>query len=208
MGFVGVHFQTMLMYKAMFLKTNFIFYSLIFKWLQLTMILFMLSSTGVSYAAPKKAKEYQVKAVFLYNFANFIRWPRTAFGNYRAPFNICILGKDPFQQALDATVKNERVNRRAVKVKRLNNRFNTDGCQILFISRSKAAHLTRILKFVRKRPILTVSDIDDFVARGGMVQFFKYRRRIRFYIAPDILKKSGLKASANLLRVAKIVRHR
>jgi hypothetical protein len=194
----------------MFLKTNFIssFGSFIFKWLQLTLILFMLSHGSVSYAAPPIAPEYQVKAVFLYNFANFIRWPRTAFSNSHAPFNICILGDDPFQQDIDATVENEQVHRHAVKVKRLNNRFNTDGCQILFISRSKAAHFTRILNLIRKRPILTVSDIDDFVARGGMIQFFKYRKRIRFYIAPDTLKESELRASGNLLRVAKIVRRR
>ena len=192
----------------MFLKINFIFSSLIVKWLLVTMILFILNSTGVSYAAPQIVKEYQVKAVFLYNFANFIRWPHTAFRNSYAPFNICILGDDPFQQEIDVTVENEKINRHVVKVKRLNNMVNVDRCQILFISQSETAHFTTILQVIRKRPILTVSDIDDFVNQGGMIQFFKYRKRIRFYIAPNTLKKSGLRASGNLLRVAKIVRHR
>jgi len=192
----------------MFFKTNFIFCSFILKWLQFTIILLMLSHGGVSYAAPKIAQEYQVKAVFLYNFANFIRWPQTAFANPRAPFNICILGHDPFRPEIDIAVENEQVDRHVVKVKRLNSMVNVDRCQILFISQSEAANFTTILNFIHKRPILTVSEIDDFVTQGGMIQFFKYRKRIRFYIVPDTLKKSGLQASGNLLRVAKIVRHR
>ncbi len=194
--------------QDMLLKTNSIFYLFILKWLQFTMILFMLSHNGTSYATPQIAQEYQVKAVFLYNFANFIRWPQTAFANHQAPFNICILGLDPFQQEIDVTVKNEQINKHAVKVKRLNSMINVDWCQILFISRSEAAHFTTILNFIRKRPILTVSDIDDFVTKGGMIQFFKYRKRMRFYIAHNTIKESGLQASANLLRIAKIVPHR
>ena len=206
--FVSVHFKTIFISKTMFLKTNLIFYSFMIKWLQLTIILFMLSHGGVSFATPPIAEEYQVKAVFLYNFANFIRWSQTAFSHSQAPFNICILGNDPFQQEIDVTVENELVEKHAVKVKRLNNMLNIDICQILFISQSEASYFTTILNSIRKRPILTVSDIDDFVNQGGMIQFFKYRKRIRFYIAPDTLKESGLQASGNLLRVAKIVRHR
>ena len=205
-AFVSTHFKTILICKTMFLKTNFILGSFMIKWLQLTIILFMLS--GVSYATPPIAEEYQVKAVFLYNFANFIRWSQTAFSHSQAPFNICILGNDPFQQEIDVTVENEQVEKHAVKIKRLNNILNVDICQILFICQSEATYFTTILHSIRKRPILTVSDIDDFVNKGGMIQFFKYRKRIRFYIAPDTLEESGLQASGNLLRVAKIVPHR
>ncbi len=188
----------------MFLKTR--FYSFIFKRLLLfTMILCMLNYSDISHAASKKAKEYQVKAVFLYNFANFIKWPQTAFTNQQTSFNICILGRDPFKQNIDKMIKNEQVDKRAVRVKRIKNIKSVDRCQILFICKSEAANFTTILNIIRKHPILTVSDIKNFVERGGMIQFFKHRKRIRFYISPDILKKSGLYASANLLRVAKIV---
>ncbi len=185
----------------MFLKTNFIFY----KWLQFIIIISMFHGS-VSYATSQTAQEYQVKAVFLYNFANFVRWPQTTFTSQWTPFNICILGHDPFKQDIDVITENERVKKHAVKIKRLNSIVNVKKCQILFISRSETTHFTTIINIIRKYPILTVSDIDNFVTKGGMIQFFKHRKRIRFYIAPDTLKKSGLQANANLLRVAKIVR--
>jgi len=176
--------------------------------LQLIIILGLLSGNQISYAAPKVADEYQVKAVFLYNFANFIRWPSSAFSNRYTPFRICIYGDDPFREELDITIENERIGRHAVKVKRLNSMINVNNCQILFISQSKQAYFTKILTYVKQYPILTVSDIDDFAIQGGMIQFYKHGKRIRFYINPDSLKKVGLHASANLLRIARIVRTR
>ncbi len=46
-------------------------------------------------AAPS---EYQVKAVFLFNFGQFVEWPKDAFDTPQAPFVIGILGDDPFGQ--------------------------------------------------------------------------------------------------------------
>lgn len=184
----------------MFLKIK-----LIYKWRQLIILLFLLSSSLISHAAPI-AKEYQIKAVFLYNFANFIRWPYSVFTDYQAPFNICILGDDPFQEGIDVMVENEEVKGHVVKIQRLNNIVQVDSCQILFISQSEKFYLDQILYSLQQRPILTVSDMDNFVTQGGMIQFFEHNRRVRFYIAINTLKKAGLKASVNLLRIAKIVR--
>ncbi len=175
----------------MFFKTT--FYLNINKWLLLTMILCMFSYGDISHAGSLRAKEYQVKAVFLYNFANFIRWPQTVFTNQHAPFNICLVGHDPFRQSIDTIIKNEQINKRSVKIKRLKNMRNVGICQILYVSQSEAANLTVILNFVRKFPILTVSDINNFVIKGGMIQFFKHRKRIRFSIAPNTLKNKACK---------------
>lgn len=175
-------------------------------WLRLGIVLFLpLLSGNVSYAALPIAQEYQVKAVFLYNFANFIRWPQSAFAYSNAPFNICILGDDPFREELDVTVENEHVNKHVVKVQRLNNMTNVNMCQILFISQSEKSYLTDILTYLQQRPILTVSEIDNFVRQGGMIQFFKRGRRVRFAIDPKTVSEVGLYVSGNLLRIAKII---
>src|SRR2546430_3260611 len=46
-------------------------------------------------AAP--VSEYQLKAVFLFNFAQFVEWPPAALPGDSAPFVIGVLGKDPFR---------------------------------------------------------------------------------------------------------------
>src|SRR5437867_1187382 len=52
-------------------------------------------------------KEYQVKAVFLFNFAQFVEWPPAAFADDKSPIVIGILGDDPFGAYLDEVVRAE-----------------------------------------------------------------------------------------------------
>src|ERR1700685_4603397 len=56
-------------------------------------------NTSVLHAQQSKPAEYQVKAVYLYNFSKFVEWPATA--EKENSFAICILGRDPFGPALD-----------------------------------------------------------------------------------------------------------
>ncbi len=48
--------------------------------------------------------EYLVKAVMLYHFARFTKWPKDAFTDSDTPVRICVLGQDPFGPDLDSLV--------------------------------------------------------------------------------------------------------
>ena len=55
--------------------------------------------------------EYQVKAVFLFNFAQFVDWPSKAFPEPQTPLVIGVVGEDPFGPYLDETVRGEKDSR-------------------------------------------------------------------------------------------------
>ena len=150
-------------------------------------------------------KEYQVKAVYLFNFSKFTRWPTSAFSSSQAPIRICVLGKNPFDD-FGVLVKNKIVKGRKVTVAQLHDFRKANRCHILFVSKSEQGDQAAILAYTQQYPILTVSDIKNFVVRGGMIQFYIRGRKVRFMVDPDTLKEAGLSASANLLRVAKIVK--
>jgi len=61
--------------------------------------------------------EYQVKAVFVYNFSRFVEWPPQAFTAPDEPFVIGILGGDPFGERLDEAVRGERIDQHPLPVK-------------------------------------------------------------------------------------------
>ncbi|HVV02776.1 MAG TPA: YfiR family protein, partial [Puia sp.] len=46
------------------------------------------------------SREYELKAIFLYNFAQFVEWPPAAFSNNEAPLVIGVIGKNPFGDRL------------------------------------------------------------------------------------------------------------
>ncbi len=169
---------------------------------RILLIIIILSCWNLSHADLPVAKEYQIKSVFLYNFASFIKWPNTSFVNNN--FYICILGEDPFQQVIDITVENENISGRPIMVKRLDKLKKADICQILFVS--KTENTINILPIITNSPILTISDTDSFVEQGGMIQFFNRGKKIRFLINPDKVKSTGLYVSGNLLKIAKIYR--
>ena len=151
-------------------------------------------------------REYQIKAVYLYNFANFIKWPRATFESSSAPFQICVLGDDPFRTQLDLVVENEKIKGRVVKIQRIHYVEESDSCQIVFVSQSKQRYQAHIFAYLQQRPVLTVSDIENFATKGGMVQFYHRGNKIRFIIAPQAVRGAGLQASSRLLQIAKIVR--
>jgi hypothetical protein len=156
-------------------------------------------------AQTEAANEYQIKAVFLFNFTQFVEWPTTAFADSQEPIVIGILGDDPFGSYLDDTVRGEKVDNRALVVRRYRRAEDIDGCQILFISRSEAARTEQIIAQLKDRSILTVSDADGFGRRGGMVRFIAENSRIKLRINVVAAKAAGLTISSKLLRVAEIV---
>jgi len=172
------------------------------------LVLFILMTSSISYAIPPAAKEYQIKAVFLFNFVNFISWPDDAFDSSLSTFNICVLGEDPFGIFLDFTTEGQTAKGgRTLKIKRLKDNIqDVQTCHILFISHSEQHNLKSIFERIKNLPILTVSDIDNFVKKGGMVKFFSRNNKIRLGINPEAIKAEGLTANANLLNLSHIIR--
>jgi hypothetical protein len=149
--------------------------------------------------------EYRLKAVFLFNFAQFVEWPASAFPEPGTPLVIGVLGEDPFGAYLDETVRGERVDDRALTVRRYRRGEEIGACHILFISRSEQGHLDQLLDSLRGRSVLTVSDAERFASRGGMIRFVTEQNRIRLRVNLEAARAANLTISSKLLRPAQIV---
>jgi len=60
---------------------------------------------------------------------------------------------------------------------------------------------------LKKSPILTVSDGEQFAAQGGMVQFYRQDNKLRLMLDQQAIEVVGLKASAHLLSIAVLAQH-
>src|SRR5216110_545986 len=99
-----------------------------------------------------KASEAQVKAVFLFNFAQFVDWPPAAFPDPETPLVIGILGNDPFEGFLEQTIRGEQVRGRGLQVRRYHSLDEIKTCHILFISRPEGNRPEAILAGLRNWP--------------------------------------------------------
>lgn len=152
------------------------------------------------------SKEYQIKAVFLFNFAQFVKWPPAAFAHADEPFRIGILGDDPFDGFLDETVRDEKVNGHPVVIQRYSRAEEAKGCQVLFISRSESQRAENVLAGLKGKNILTVGDLEGFIKDGGVIRFLKEGNKIHFKINLQAAKRAHLSISSKVLRLAEIAR--
>lgn len=141
--------------------------------------------------------EYQVKAVYLFNFTRFVEWPDS--GAPAAPLTICVAATNPFGPALAETLRGEQVNGRPLEARVVVNQ--AAGCDVLFVPRG-VAHDT-YLRAARGRPVLTVGESPGFLAGGGMVNFVLEDGKVRFEIDANAAAGAKLRISSRLLRLAR-----
>jgi hypothetical protein len=160
---------------------------------------------GAAWAQDGPSKEYEVKAAFLYNFVQFVKWPPGAFASPDAPLYIGVLGDDPFEGALDDTIRDEAVNGHKLVLLRSHNVGDLHGCQMIFVARGEESDTGGILAAVDSRPILTVSDIEHFAQDGGDIDFYLSNGKVRFEINAGAARRAGLQISSQLLALGRIV---
>jgi hypothetical protein len=150
-------------------------------------------------------KEYQIKAAFLFNFSQFVDFPSSSFANSQASLVIGVIGDDPFGNYLDELVKGEKIGSHSLEVQRFRRIEDVRNCHILFVSRSEERQVDHILGSLKNKHVLTVSDIDNFAHRGGVIEFFTANNKVRFKINASTARNESLIVSSKLLRVAEIV---
>jgi hypothetical protein len=155
-------------------------------------------------AADEQSLEYQVKAAFLLNFTKFTEWPSSAFSYANSPFNICVMGVDPFGNVLDQIVRGEAIAGHRMAIQRIKRGSRTQTCHVLFIGRNEK-EAGPVLADVGPG-VLTVGEGDRFLQDGGMISFVIENRRTRFDINPTAAENAGLKLSSRLLSVARTVK--
>ena len=152
-----------------------------------------------------KPTDYDVKAVYLYNFGRFVEWPASVTAKSDS-FTVCVLGQDPFGPVLDATLAGETIAGKRVAAKRISTPQESGNCQILFLSSAEEARLNKIIEALNKQAVLTVSDMPQFSQHGGMIQFVLEGKRVRFEVNLAAVQHAGLTLSSELLKVATTVR--
>ena len=174
------------------------------RWFSAWLILALLLTQGLGAARAEEAPEYRVKAAFLYNFAKFASWPEQSFADSSAPLQFCTLGEAPFGKALDS-LEGKNVRDRSLPVRKLASVQESVGCHVLFVSEDRETQVQDVLKAVGGKPVLTVSEIEGFCERGGIINFVTLEGKVRFEINPDAAEGAGIRLSAQLLRLAKVV---
>lgn len=149
--------------------------------------------------------ELQVKAAYIYNFTKFVTWNSSDFTPKSGVFTIAVTANDPISDILENFSRKQSngggfvVRRFKRKIAELNN------CHMIFFSKTDAQQIPSLLKQLSGQQVLTISDAPGFAKHGGIIGFVVENSRVKIEINLSAANRAGLKISAKLLEIARIV---
>jgi len=149
-----------------------------------------------------ETREFQKKAEFITSFTRFVEWPARKFALPDSPFVIGVYGSDNLTTLLQEALQERRIKDRPVVVRHLQNKEELRACHVLFISRSERDRLGSILAEVRRENVLTVGESDNFLGKGGVINFVNVGSTVRFQISTEAAAREKLAISSKLLQLS------
>ena len=159
-------------------------------------------------ASNKKASEYEIKAVYLYNFLLFASWPESDDDDDGDVGDLCIgiVGNDPFGDSFSEIEGKviKSLNKKLVieRYGSYKEGLGIEGCKLLFVCSSEKGKLIEIVKELKGSRTLTIADVDGFLKYGGMINLVKVKKKIRWEINRTPLNKANIQLSSQLFRSA------
>jgi hypothetical protein len=175
------------------------------RWCRLLLAWTLVSSLMAGHLAAAVLTEYEVKAGFLYHFGLFVEWPATSAQDRARTFIVGVLGAHPFGGVLDDVMRGKTIRERPVVIQYSQRLEEVVSSHLLFISASEEPRLPALLAVLGGASVLTVSDMERFTERGGMIGLRLVDRKVHFDINVDATERAGLKLSSQLLRLAKVI---
>jgi hypothetical protein len=169
-----------------------------------TAFLVLLLLVPKTFAAGVESLEYPIKTGYLYKFMTMIEWPADKLPPAGSDIVLGVFGENPFGRAL-SPLNGKVVKGRKITVKEVANVKELSTCQVVFVSPKEGSRLEEILPQLQAAGVLTVSEIEDFARKGGIINFYEDRNKIRFEINRQAAQNAGLNISSELLKLARLV---
>jgi hypothetical protein len=144
--------------------------------------------------ANTEGNEYQIKAMFVFNFTKYVEWPDVN----QDVFSIGVVGESEIIEHLERIAIQKKVGDKKIVIRRLTSEDDT-YCNTVIVSRSRTAKLDAIEKKYAGKGVLIISDESP---RSAAINLVTRDNKIRFEINPSAAKSGGIKISSQLISLA------
>lgn len=142
------------------------------------------------------------KAVFLYNFIDYLQWPSQ---HTTDTFKLGILGTSDIEMPLREIAQKKSAWGRPLQIDVFDSVGELHPCHILFISPEFSPHVSDLSLRLGDKGTLLVADTPGMAAYGASINFVLKKGKLKFEVNRKSLERAGLKASAQLLKLAILV---
>lgn len=149
-------------------------------------------------------EEQTVFAALTLNIVRFTTWPAYAQAHFNKTIDLCVIGDNMVQQSF-TSIDHKTIGNKTLNIINLSRLRNFEECHVLYVSDMKLNVLLQVFLEIKKRPLLTIGEGDNFAEQGGMVGLENVDNKITLHVNLATVNGSGLKISARLLKLAKII---
>lgn len=169
-------------------------------------LIFCLVFSGASVAEEIKEAELQVRAQFIYNFANFVEWPNEAFQSPQSPIRVCLFGHVNFAPYL-YTFSGTLIGSRPLLVSKADSIEEIrEGCHILYVGYDERVRLPTFWQQIQYIYVLSVGERREFTDKGGIINILRTRDRLQFDVNIENALSNGLFLDSDLLALARAIK--
>jgi len=169
-------------------------------------ILIALTILSFSYmSSAAEEVDDRMKAMFIYNFSNFVQWPHSVRESKKSNLKICLYGKVPFAEDMKF-FDGVPVRGRKLQFIMTDNRKDIEsGCHILYVGIDQKKNINTFFKNLNHNFVLSVGNVDEFVQNGGILNILRTSDQRKFEINLYKAQQNGLEMSSDLLELARII---
>jgi hypothetical protein len=146
----------------------------------------------------------ELQVAMIFKMLDFIQWPPESFQISKKIFRIGVFWKSPMFDSIKI-LEEETIKGLQVKVELVENTNNAKNFHILYVSPKEISKISSILKTTEDAKTLTISKTAGFAKKGGILNFYEKKGKMRFEINLEKAKKAGFKISSRMLSLSKII---
>jgi len=147
-----------------------------------------------------KAQNEMFKALYIYNFTKYIKWENSENSETLV---ILIFGKSEIENELKDFIATKSALNQAIEVKTVNTLDALSEGKIIFIPRNKSNKLPDIIRAVRNKQILIITDRKGL--KGAHINFIDDDFSLDFEINSGKIRALGFELSDELIKLGKEV---
>lgn len=155
---------------------------------RLLLIMAIFSIGSVNQANANSYKSHEIKAVYIYRIANFIRWDNEK--NFNS-LKFCIQDNREIENALQVIAKKHSIRTLPVKVSSIID----ETCHVAFVN--GVSNVSKLSSHV-----VTISDHESFTESGGVIQLEHINNKIKPKISLKNSASRSYTIGSNLLRIS------
>ena len=146
-------------------------------------------------------KADKVKAAIVFKLTKFISWPEK-----KQTLALCIIGQGAINSEIHKSNHKFSLGRRISVTHKKPSASLSKLCDLIYIHNTKSAAILEVINKLQDKPVLTISDSQNFANQGGVIELFRAGSRIRFAINQKVVQNIGLTINPQLMGLAKVVK--